>query len=108
MITKKNGELLKKGGYIMLKKFALCILFIVVIPGTTIAQDYWVPTAGLDTSTSWVHCFAVDPSNSNIMYAGTEYHAYKSTNGGVGWSQINPPFAWVDDILINPVNQTIY
>ncbi len=51
-----------------------------------------------------VRAVAVEPGNSNIVYAGTESGLYKSTDGGTGWATANEGLAsqLIFDILIDP------
>lgn len=38
----------------------------------------------------WHNCLVINPSNQQIMYAGSNTQGmYKSTNGGLNWTQIN-------------------
>ncbi|MEM3473546.1 MAG: stalk domain-containing protein [archaeon] len=32
-----------------------------------------------------VHCISIDPTNNNLIYAGTDNGIYKSTDGGITW-----------------------
>jgi photosystem II stability/assembly factor-like uncharacterized protein len=36
------------------------------------------------------YTLAIDPKNTNTVYAGTEYGVYKTTNGGQSWVQSGP------------------
>ena len=56
-------------------------------------DDYgrtWTPIFD-DQPTGSVGCIAVAPSDSNIIYAGTWYLPYKSTDGGQSWTAIGDP-----------------
>jgi len=55
----------------------------------------------------------IDPNNSQTLYVGTWYGgAYKTTNGGQHWANMNtglPAFTQIDDFAIDPTNiSTIY
>ncbi|HEY9383982.1 MAG TPA: hypothetical protein VIP80_10735, partial [Gemmatimonadales bacterium] len=45
-----------------------------------------------------------DPKNKNLLYVGTEFGLYLSTNGGAEWQRFmnNFPTVRVDDILVHP------
>ena len=48
--------------------------------------------SALDKGRQWT--MAIDPVNSSVLYANSGYGPaglYKSTNGGVDWTQILPP-----------------
>ncbi|MEI6309625.1 MAG: hypothetical protein WCP58_08295 [bacterium] len=52
---------------------------------------------------------AIDPSNSQILYAATDAGAFKSTNGGGNWSEINNGITSfpIQSIAIDPSNARI-
>jgi photosystem II stability/assembly factor-like uncharacterized protein len=41
------------------------------------------------TGLTYVYALAVDPIDSNTLYAGTNGGVFKSTNGGTTWSAVN-------------------
>ena len=59
-----------------------------------------------------VESLAIDPANTQIIYAGTGNGVFKSTDGGANWSQINnglPEYTDVRSLAIDPANtQLIY
>ncbi|MDF1520652.1 MAG: hypothetical protein RQ728_09930 [Brevefilum sp.] len=60
---------------------------------------------GMDGGT--VECIAIDPKNSEVIYAGTWGNGiYKSENGGLNWSKMNQNLksAYIYDIAIDPQN----
>jgi len=90
---------------------------------TTNAGQSWSAIADLLPSIA-VNSLAIDPSNTNVIYAGTGegYFSddsvrgagiFKSTNAGASWSHLTstntPDFYYVNDIVISPNNnQRIY
>jgi dipeptidyl aminopeptidase/acylaminoacyl peptidase/photosystem II stability/assembly factor-like uncharacterized protein len=60
-----------------------------------------------------IHALAVDPSNSNIIYAGSDTFSagapmYKSTNGGASWVNISRGTVFnISDIKLDPTNPSI-
>lgn len=70
-----------------------------------------------------VNCMAMDPVDSNILYAGTgEGHSniqatrgngiFKTTDGGNTWNQLpstnnNPDFYWINRLAISPTNSQL-
>lgn len=85
---------------------------------TTNSGANWSPLHGSFLPGVQFGCLAIDPSNTNIMYAGSGepsfaqiygwggYGTFKSTNGGASWTQINVGMGNVVvlDILVNPIN----
>jgi photosystem II stability/assembly factor-like uncharacterized protein len=69
----------------------------------------WQPLAGSPAGTLTL---ALDPSRPRILYAGTSFGAYKSTNGGATWMQITnglPTFPIVLAIAVSPRSpRTLY
>ncbi len=59
-----------------------------------------------------IHSLAIDPVNTNTIYAGTENGVFKSTNGGASWTAINSGITYsytIYSLAIDPVNtNTIY
>jgi len=60
-----------------------------------------------------VYVLAIDPNNSQTIYAGTSTDVFKSTNGGGAWSRIigdgSDEHIYVRSLVIDPSNpQTIY
>jgi photosystem II stability/assembly factor-like uncharacterized protein len=51
-----------------------------------------------------VQVITEDPKNRNLLYAGTEFGLYLSTNGGQSWQKFmnNYPTVRTDDILVHP------
>jgi hypothetical protein len=56
-----------------------------------------------------VNGFAVDPLNSNVLYAGTDIGVYNSTDGGANWIPFGTglPRVAVFDIAIQPPNRVL-
>ncbi|MGH9822425.1 MAG: hypothetical protein ACREDR_04140, partial [Blastocatellia bacterium] len=90
---------------------------------TTNRGASWTPVADLLANIA-VCSMAMDPSNSNILYAGTGegnfnidevqgLGIFKTTDGGGRWSQLqatnNPNFNFVNTIVVSPNNsQQVY
>ncbi len=78
----------------------------------------WAPISGSFLPGVQFGCLAIDPANTQIMYAGSGERTYaqiygwsglgafKSIDGGVTWVQINATMGnvVVSDIIINPAN----
>ena len=59
----------------------------------------------LTTSTGFCYAIAVDPTSSNIVYAGGQGGLYKTTNGGSSWSNITGAISGtIKAIAIDPDN----
>ena len=85
---------------------------------TTNSGTSWSPMHGSFLPGVQFGCLAIDPGNTNIMYAGSGepsyaqvygwggYGTFKSTNGGVSWTQINTGMGNVVvlDVIVNPAN----
>ena len=56
-----------------------------------------------------IRVLAIDPSNSNIIYAGTNGGVFKSTNGGGTWNAVNSGLTntSVSTLAIDPSNSNI-
>lgn len=88
--------------------------------GVTAGQHVW-KTTNLNAATpTWtvagvgipdvpVNAFAVDPANSNHLYAGTDIGVYRSTDGGTSWQPFNDglPRVAVFDMAIHPIHRLI-
>ncbi len=71
----------------------------------------WSASAnGLRSST--INALAIDPKNTNVIYAATNDGVYKSSDGGAIWTQLNLATFFslrVSSIAVDPVNtSTIY
>ena len=56
------------------------------------------------------HCLAIDPSFTNIIYAGCDLGAFVSTDGGQNWFTYNtgfPEAVMVYDLVISPVDNKL-
>jgi len=78
-------------------------------------QNYYLPVVRYDRSPTMfrgmnggtVECIAIDPKNSDVIYAGTWGNGiYKSKDGGQNWSKINQNLKspYIYDIAIDPQN----
>jgi FG-GAP-like repeat len=73
------------------------------------ATPTWTP-AGNGIPDVPVNAFAVDPINSNNLFAGTDIGVYSSTNGGANWVPINNsqlPRVAVFDMSIQPTSRIL-
>jgi photosystem II stability/assembly factor-like uncharacterized protein len=85
---------------------------------TTDGGAHWsIASSGLPTSASQITALAVDPQDSNILYAGlygpqgVTSGIFKSTNGGASWSPLNlsMPVCCRQALAIDPFNRdTLY
>ncbi len=85
---------------------------------TTNSGTNWSPLHGSFLPGVQFGCLSIDPTNTNIMYAGSGepsyaqiygwggYGTFKSTNAGLTWTQINTGMGnlVVLDVLVNPSN----
>lgn len=68
--------------------------------------DTWKKIAS-DSAPEKLDAFAIDPRDTNTMYAGTWYRAYKSTDGGNNWNLIKNGMIDDSDVFaidIDPTN----
>lgn len=90
--------------------------------GVTAGQHIWktsnfnvvslVPTwvaSGTGIPDVPVNAFAIDPGNSNILYAGTDIGVYSSTDAGVNWASFSTglPVVPVFDMAVHPVSKNL-
>jgi hypothetical protein len=56
-----------------------------------------------------INAFAIDPANSNSLFAGTDIGVYHSTDGGANWSPygVGLPRSAVFDMAIQPTNRIL-
>jgi hypothetical protein len=54
-----------------------------------------------------INAFAIDPANSNNLYAGTDIGVYRSTDGGASWQPFSDglPRVAVFDMAIHPIHR---
>ena len=79
------------------------IIFLISLGSSAIAQrlDAWTPLANPD----FFSTFALDPIDTNIIYAGSYYGVYKSIDGGTNWTETTVyGYAFTNTIAINPVH----
>jgi PKD repeat protein/photosystem II stability/assembly factor-like uncharacterized protein len=85
------------------------ILFCGTEPGdifkSTDAGQNWTITSSAVGATGGFTSIVIDPTNVNVVYAGTGRSLLKTTDGGVTWSTLlTVNNLWVNEILINPLN----
>ena len=71
---------------------------------TNYGQTWKSISAGLPESTGTVHVIREHPSDANMLFAGMEFGAYFSLDGGDHWNKLGMglPTVPVDDIQIQP------
>jgi photosystem II stability/assembly factor-like uncharacterized protein/5-hydroxyisourate hydrolase-like protein (transthyretin family) len=78
--------------------------------GSTVAGVTWQQTGG--PYGGYIESFAIDPTNSQTVYAGTFGGGiFKTVNGGVNWTTANSGLTstYISSIAIDPTNsQTVY
>jgi photosystem II stability/assembly factor-like uncharacterized protein len=88
-----------------------------VIKSTNGGAHWSVVSSGLPASASQITALAVDPQDSNVLYAGVygpkgvTSGIFKSTNGGISWSPLNLsfPVCCRQALVIDPFNRdTLY
>jgi hypothetical protein len=89
--------------------------------GVAAGQHVWKTTNLSAATPTWtvagngipdvpVNAFAVDPTNSNNLYAGTDIGVYNSTDGGTTWNPMNNgqlPRVAVFDMAIQPTSKVL-
>lgn len=84
-------------------------LYVMAASKTTDAGVTWIRYS-LSPGTGCAYCVAVDPSNSNIIYAGgyesSAGAVYKTTNTGSSWSKLTATglSGYVYDLAIDPLS----
>jgi hypothetical protein len=76
--------------------------------GASPATPIWTPAANGIPSVP-INTLAVDPVNSNIIYAGTDIGVYSSNDSGANWSPFGSGFPRVAvfDLAIQPTNRLL-
>jgi photosystem II stability/assembly factor-like uncharacterized protein len=75
---------------------------------TAISSDLTNGNAGNGLGT--ITCIAVAPSNTNVIYVGTDDgNVWRTTNGGANWSEISAslPVRWITRIAVDMQNPSI-
>ena len=62
----------------------------------------WLPIAGNLPAHGPVKVIREDPKNPRLLYAGTEFGAFLSLDGGTRWTKLDLPTVAVDDIVVHP------
>ncbi len=66
-------------------------------------------TAALKLQGQHIQCLALDPRQSNTLYAGSSDNGvWKSSDGGITWLHLDLPQANVFSLAISPVDGTVY
>jgi photosystem II stability/assembly factor-like uncharacterized protein len=76
-------------------------------PYLFVTKDYgqtWRSLAGNLPQFGFIQVVREDPKNPSLLYVGTEFGLYVSTDGGLEWKKFmnGLPSARVDDILVHP------
>lgn len=67
----------------------------------------WAPSnSGLTTRN--VLAVVIDPSDSNVLYAGTTFGVFKSVDAGASWTSVGSLSLDVRALAIDPVVRTVY
>ncbi len=79
-----------------------------IYKSTNYGESWALIRNGID-SDSMIYSLAIDPGNSNILYAATSTGVYKSSNAGVTWLPKNTdlPHQRTMALAINPQNSNI-
>lgn len=91
-------------------KFFILFLFLGILSlAINTPHAYASGWTQLGLSGQYVPAIAVDPTNSNIIYAATGTGVHKSTNGGSTWNTMNSglPSGSIQDLVINPSTPNI-
>ena len=63
----------------------------------------WQPIHASLPELGVVNVIVEHPDNTDVLFLGTEHHAFASTDGGANWAEIpNLPTTHYDDMLIHP------
>jgi photosystem II stability/assembly factor-like uncharacterized protein len=63
----------------------------------------WQPVHASLPELGVVNVIVEHPDNTDVLFLGTEHHAFASTDGGANWAEIpNLPTTHYDDMLIHP------
>ncbi len=108
-------------------RLLVCVFLLGLLPGAAFAADNDCPVpinGGLkgepgNNQDTPFHSLAVDPTNPNIVYVGTEANGiFKTTDGGQSWSRLRNGlkctiahtfYSQIFDIAVDPRNpQTLY
>jgi photosystem II stability/assembly factor-like uncharacterized protein len=60
---------------------------------------------------TYVSAILIDPSNSNVLYAGTRQGVHKTTDGGETWGQVNEGLTTLNirSMALSPIDpQTVF
>lgn len=92
--------------------FFILVFFHLLTPQSSAFQPTVGSWAFVGLNNYIIHSFAVDPNNSNILYAGTAiYGIFKSTDGGDTWNTINNGISnytgYFTEIVVDPTNSNI-
>ena len=68
--------------------------------------DLFKKAQGIPFSARRTRVLHQDPVNSNIVYAGTTEGLWRTTDSGKSWKQITGPEVVVNDVLIDPRNDS--
>ncbi len=71
---------------------------------STDAGNSWNYTSTIE---HYPNCMAVDPLDPDIVYIGSWYEVYKSTDGGETWTDYPYPGQAICGVTVNPVTPTI-
>ena len=77
-----------------------------VYKSTDAAESWFLSSNGLGNYN--VLSLEIDPTDTNLVYAGTEKGLYRSTNAGKNWKRIFLDEDQVNDILIDSSSHIIY
>jgi hypothetical protein len=88
--------------------------------GLSAGQHVWKTTNLLSGTPTWTaagsgipdtpaNAFAIDPANTQVLYAGTDIGVFRSTNGGASWEPFNDglPRIAVFGMEIQPIHRVL-
>ena len=102
MYDPNNSQVLYSGGYVYYNS-----TYCMTVSKTTDGGTSWTRDT-LATTYSMTYALAVDPTNSNNVYAGGQPGIYRTTDGGNIWSLVSTGLSGtVYDIKFDPSNTAI-
>lgn len=73
---------------------------------STDAGVSWINISSSSTVGTYVSQIAIDPVNTQTLYAGSNLGLFKSTDGGTSWTKIGT-FTYVMSVIVDPTNTQI-